>query len=199
VQNQPMNEPKPEPCELAEQVFEKPLSGAFEEVLFGSDRGNILWVKFSDKDGINEWIGKFEVGGSGAGYVTKYEEPDKFVVSAGGFAYLVDATNRRLMSQYHNDNALEIIFDCKRKSLIVADNTDLHWIEFGGKTSFSRQISVDGICGLKIEGEILSGLAYRNYDNEQRFWFDLDTLKILRWEEIISKTPAEKKIWWKFW
>jgi hypothetical protein len=184
-----MNQVKQETCELAEQVFEKPLSGAFEEVLFGSDRGNTLWVKFSDKDGINEWIGKFGVGSRGAGRIVKFAEPDKFIVSAGGFVYLIDATNRKLINHYRNDNALEIIFDIKRKSFIVADYTDLHWIEFGGKILFSRQISVDGIYDLKIEGNVLSGQAYKDYDKVQKFWFDLDKLKILRWE----------RPWWKFW
>lgn len=30
----------------AEVIFEKPLSGEFEEVLFGSASGNTLWVRF---------------------------------------------------------------------------------------------------------------------------------------------------------
>jgi hypothetical protein len=79
-----MNQANQEPCELAEVIYEKPLSGAFEEVLFGSDRGNTLWVKFSDKNGINEWIGKFGVGGWGAGRIIKVTEPDRFLISAGG-------------------------------------------------------------------------------------------------------------------
>ena len=178
-----MNQSNPEPCELAEQVFEKPLSGAFEEVLFGSDLGNTLWVKFSDKDGINEWIGKFGVGGSGAGRIVKFAEPDKFIVSAGGFVYLIDATQRKLVSQYRNDNALDIIFDIKRKSFIVADYTQLHWVEFSGKTLFSRKVSMDGIYDLKIVGNVLSGQAYKDYDKVQKFWFDLDKFEILRWEK----------------
>ena len=50
---------------------------------------------------------------------------------------------------------------------------------------FSQKIAVDGIRDLKIEGGILSGLAYRHYgeEYEERFWFDLNTLKILRWEK----------------
>lgn len=195
-----MNQNNPELCELAEIVYEKPLSGAFNEISFGSDRGNTLWVKFSDRDGINEWIGKFGVGGGGAGRVIKFNEPDKFIVSAGSFAYLVDATNRELISEYHNDNALEIIYDDKRKSFIIADYTDLHWVEFGGKVLFSRRISVDGIRDLKIEGSILTGLAFSNYGGaEKRFTFDLEKLKILGWQKVASKLALNKKPWWKFW
>ncbi len=79
----------------------------------------------------------------------KIQRAGQIIVSAGSFAYLVDATNRELISEYHNDNALEIIYDDKRKSFIIADYTDLHWVEFGGKVLFSRRISVDGIRDLK--------------------------------------------------
>ena len=127
-----MNRNNPEPCELAEQVFEKPLSGAFEEVLFGSDLGNTLWVKFSDKNGINEWIGKFGVGGFGPGRIIKISEPDKFLVSAGGFVYLINATKRELTSQYCDESAQDVAYDNQRKLLIVARWTQLRWVEFGG-------------------------------------------------------------------
>jgi hypothetical protein len=195
-----VNRNNQDPCELAEVVYEKPLSGVFEEVLFGSDRGNTLWVKFSDKDGAGEWIGKFGVGGGGAGHLIKFAEPDQFIVWAGSFAYLIDATHRKLVSQYYNDNALEIIYDKKRKTFIVADYTSLNWVEFGGKIRFSRNISVDGIRDLKIENNILSGLGFPNYDGEEkRFTFDLEALEVLGWERVVSKNYGNKKSWWKFW
>ena len=194
-----MSQNNPEQCELAEIIYEKPLSGVFEEVLFGSDLGNTLWIKFSDKNGINEWIGKFGVGGSGAGWVAKFEEPDKFVVSAGGFAYLVDATNQKLISNFKDNNIHESIFDDKRKLIIGADYTELYWIDLNGRVLFSRKISVDGIYCLKIEGNVLSGEAYRNYEKLQNFWFDLDKLEIINWEETTSASSQKKKPWWKFW
>jgi hypothetical protein len=176
------------PCELAEIVFEKPLSGEFEEVLFGSDRGNTLWVKFSDKDGSNEWIGKFGVGSFGPERVIKVAEPDSFFISAGGFVYLFDATKREVVYQYHNPVACDIIYDPKRQLLIVADYTQLHWIDFGNKVLFSKQVALDGIRDLKINGHILTGLAVENYEgHEKRFSFDLDALKILRWENVSGK------------
>jgi hypothetical protein len=67
----------------------------------------------------------------------------------------------------------------------------LQQIDFDGEIIFSKKIAVDGIRDLKIEGRILSGLAFKygNGEEEERFWFDLDKLKILRWE----------RPWWKFW
>src|ERR1017187_799816 len=195
-----MSQTNQEPCELAEIVFEKPLAGAYEEISFGSDKGNTLWIKFSDKNGINEWIGKFGVGSHGPERVFKIAEPDRFFISAAGFAYLVDATERKLVNQYSNRNAHELIYDQKRQSMIVADYTQLHWIEFGNKLLFSRKIAVDGIRDLRIEGNVLSGLASSNYgDEEKRFRFDLDSLKILGWEKVSSGIFRSKKPWWKFW
>ena len=195
-----MNPTNQASCELAEIVFEKPLAGSFEELSFGSDKGNTLWVKFFDKNCINEWIGKFGDESRGSRRVIKIEEPDKFLVCAGSNAYLVDATKRKLVNQYHNDVANDIIYDHKRKSLIVADYTKLHWIEFGNIILFSREIAVDGIRDLKIEDNILSGLAVSNYGGEEkRFRFDLDTLKILSWGKVSSKNSCSQKPWWKIW
>ena len=187
-----MNQVKQEPCELAEQVFEKPLSGAFEEVLFGSDIGNTLWVKFSDKDGVNEWIGKFGVGGFGQGHIVKIGEPDKFLVSAGGFVYSVDATKRELVNKYCDENAQDVAYDYQRKLLIIAHWTQLRWVDFAGKVFFSHKIAVDGIRDLKIDGRILSGLASADYGGEEKkFRFDLEKLEILGWENFSQKSsPA---------
>jgi hypothetical protein len=120
-------------------------------------------------------------------------------VALRSHAYLVDATNRKLINVYQNNNALDVTYDDKRKTLIVADYTHLHWVEFGGKTLISRRISVDGIRELMIEGNILSGLGFPNYGSEEkRFAFDLDKLKILGWEKLSSSNPHRKKFWWKF-
>lgn len=88
------------PCELAEIVYEKPLSGVYDEVPFGASASNTLWVKFSDRDGIDEWIGIFGTGTSCSARVDKAIEPDKFLISAGGFGYLVDATKRQLLNHH---------------------------------------------------------------------------------------------------
>jgi len=185
-----MNRNNPEPCELAEIIYDRPLSGAFEEVSYGSDQSNFLWVKFSDKDGAGEWIGKFSAGNCCGGLVIKMKEPDQFFIFAAGHAYIFDATNRIILSQSVHDEIRDIVFDPIRQVLITADLKNLYWMDWSGKILFSKQIAVDWISELKIEGNILTGLACKDYgDDEQRFWFDLDSLKILRWE----------KPWWKFW
>src|SRR5690242_8551790 len=126
------------PCELASIIHEKPLSGVYEEKLFGSDSGNTLWVKFSDRDEIVEWIGKFGTGGSASARVDKAIEPDKFLVSAGGFGYLVDATRRELLNHHFEPFTQDIAYDAKTNRFIIADYVRLRLIE-SGKVVFSSK------------------------------------------------------------
>ncbi len=188
-----MSQNNPEPCELAEVIYEKPLSGAFEEVPFGSELGNTLWVKFSDKNGINEWIGKFADGKrSGSRRVKKIEEPDKFIVCAGGYAYLIDATNRSLSNQFCNDWADEIVYDSKTGNFIVSDGIRLRIIQAGKETWASKRIALAGIRELKIEGQMVSGLADVGQDNaEEKFTLDLGTHEI--------KCAIDLSSWDNFW
>lgn len=116
-----MNSDATVPMENAEIIYEKPPSGALDEVSFGSDRGNTLWVCFSDRDGASEWIGKFGCGVSTAMRVTKAFHPDGFMIVAGGAAYLVDATRRQLLNQHHDAFVGDVAFDPQKNQFIAAD------------------------------------------------------------------------------
>jgi hypothetical protein len=167
------------PIENAVIVHEKPPSGAFEEVLFGSDRGNTLWVRFSDRDGVSEWIGKFGCGVSTSMRVTKAVEPDRFMVVAGGAAYLVDATRRQLLNHHLEPFVQDIAYDSKKNHFIAAD-VCLRIIENGGEIWTSKRISIDYIHGLTVVGRVLSGTAIIGYNDEEGpFSFDLDSREFL--------------------
>jgi len=199
------------PCELASIVHEKPLSGVLEEKLFGSDAGNTLWVKFSDKDGIIEWIGKFGTGGSASARVDKAIDPDKFLISAGGFGYLVDATKRELVNHHFEKFTQDVAYDAKTNRFIVADYVRLRLIENGKVVFSSKRIALDGIRDLKIEGRLLKGFAMTDYvgadheESESSFTFDLDTLEVRcpvdfsSWDTPPIQPPRQKRAWWKFW
>ncbi len=184
-----MNFGSKDPCELAEIIYEKPLAGVFEEKLFGSDRGNTLWVKFSDKLGIEEWVGKFGTGCSGSNHIEKVIEPDQFLVSAGGFGYLVDASQRKLLDQHFDDNCQGIAYDPKSKRFIVAGYTNLRLVESNKTVWTSERFAVDGIWDFKVEGRMVRGVAITSYGGQETgFSFDMDTCKI-----------KMEKPWWKFW
>ena len=208
-----MNVDSKAPCELASIVHEKPLSGAYDEKLFGSDAGNTLWVKFSDHDGVVEWIGKFGTGGSASARVDKVSEPDKFLISAGGFGYLVDATKRELLNHHSEPFTQDVAYDSKTNRFIIADCVRLRLVESGKVVWSSKRIALDGIRDLKIEGRLLKGLAMTDYvgadhtESESSFSLDLDTLEVncpvdfSSWDAAATATSPAKvsKPWWKFW
>lgn len=194
-------------CELAEIVYEKPLAGLYEEKLFGSDSGNTLWVKFSDKDGAGEWIGKFGVGCSASARVEKVVEPDNFLVSAGGFGYLLDATNRELLNHHSEQFTQDIAYDSKTNRFIIADYVRIRLVESGRVVWSSPRIALDGIRNLKLQGRLIHGLAVTDYEGkESEFTFDLDTFEIKcpvdfsSWDNITDVAkPRRVKRWWKLW
>ena len=188
-----MNAAGKDPCEVAEIVYAKPLSGLFEEKLFGSDSGNTLWIKFSDKYGAVEWIGKFGTGESASTRVEKVCEPDKFLVSAGGFGYVVDSTSRQILDQcprHITDGSFvsDIVYDLQNRRFVVASDTGLHFIEGGKIVWSSKRFAVDWIRDLKINGRLITGLGIFDHEGpETKFTFDLDTRRAkhgLLWRQL---------------
>lgn len=190
-----------EPCERAEVVFEKPLSGEYEELLFGSALGNTLWVLFSDQHGIGQWIGKFDCGAYSGNKVTKYAEPDRFFVCAGGWFYFVDATNRKLLEEPHRDDCIhDAIFDPISGGVLVADWSTISLIKSKSKV-WSVAVGTDGIRNLKLEGDILHGIGEFDYNgSEQEFTLKVSTRELKVGRRIVAGVPVqESKPWWKIW
>jgi len=188
--------------ETAEIIYEKPASGEFTELLFGSDRGNTLWVRFADRDGVQEWVGKFGCGIRTVMRVTKTAAPGVYIIVAGGFAYVLDATTRQLLNHYCDSSAEDIVYDTVTNQFIAAD-THLQIIENGREIWRSRRIALDGVYGMSIEGRILAGNAVTGYEGEaEPFAMNLDTREFIKASTIFSDyqipVPA-KKPWWQFW
>ncbi len=175
-----MNSDAELPLDQAEMIFEKPASSEFTEISFGSDQGNTLWIRFSDRYGITEWIGKFGCGFRTVMRVTKAAEPDHFMIVAGGFAYLVEATKRVLLNHHCDDFVEDIVYDSCTGRFIAAD-THLRMIEAGREVWKSRRIALDGICDLQIKDRLLTGQAVTGYQGEtEPFVFDLDTNEFVK-------------------
>ena len=190
-----------DPCVRAELVFEKPLSGEFEEVLFGSGLGNTLWVRFSDKHEIGQWIGKFDCGAHGGNKVAKCAEPDKFFVCAGGWFYFVDATSRKLLEEpCHDQNFHDAVFEPASGGVLVADWSTISLIK--GKTKvWSVAIGSDGIRNLKLEDDTLRGVGEFDYNGTEReFTINVGTRKLKVGRPTGTDAPEQgSKPWWKIW
>ena len=166
--------------DAAEIIDVKPLSGEFDEILFGSDKENTLWVKFADRDGAYPWVGKFGTGPTTVMRVTKAVEPDRFFVNAGGFGYLVDATNRTLLNHHFPPYVSDLAYDPVRDEFIAADVV-LRIVNQGLQLWVSRRISVDWIKDLAVRGRSLWGMAEVGHAGEKEaFEFDLDRREFLQ-------------------
>jgi hypothetical protein len=178
-------------CERAEIVFEKPLSGQFEEILFGSASGNTLWIRFFDPLELVEWIGKFDCGGFGGNKVTKTAEPDKFFVCAGGWVYFVDGTKRKLLGEpLREDCILDAIYDPVSGGVLAADWSTVSLIK-AGTEMWSVGMGTDGIRNLALQGKVLKGLGEFDYDGSEReFSLDLETKKLKVGRKVFAKPDA---------
>ena len=194
-------------CQCAELVFEKPLSDAFDEVLFGSALRNTLWVRFFDEHGITEWIGKFDCGNFGGNKVTKAVAPDKFFVCAGGWIYFVDGTNRVLSEEpLCEGTILDAFYDPIHKGVLVAGWSNISLI-CSREEEWSINTKTHGIRNLRLEGSILHGLGEFDYNgSESEFTLDLETKKLSIGKSRASTLPVtaippqkEAKAWWRFW
>ncbi|MBI3881733.1 MAG: hypothetical protein HY301_16915 [Verrucomicrobia bacterium] len=193
--------PTSEPCTEAKIVYEKPLSGVYDEILFGSASRNTLWVHFADSLGMVEWIGKFDCGSYGGNKVTKIAEPDEFFVCAGGWVYLVNATTRKLIEEpYRDEHVHDAIFEPMSGGVLTADWSSISLVK-SGKTIWSVRIATDGIRDLQLEGRTLRGLGEFDYDgSERKFALDLETKKHRVGLRIVSNlAKGNAKPWWKFW
>ena len=170
-----------QPCDTAEIVYEKPASGDFTEISFGSDRGNTLWIRFADRDGLHEWIGKFGCGySSSLMRVSPAGQPDHFIIVAGGFAYVVDATRRQLLNHCARERIRDITYDPETRHFIAAD-THLRIIEDGREIWTSPRLALDRIENLRLQGRILTGqsAAIPGYEKSKPFALDLNTRELL--------------------
>lgn len=106
--------------------------------------------------------------------VTKVIEPDRFFVFAGGFAYLVDATRRKLQNQYQGVFLEDVAYDPVTGHFIAGD-THLRIIEDGREIWASDRISVDGMYDMIVRDRVLTGMRRVDYDEGAPFSFDLDS------------------------
>ena len=199
-----------EPLEYAEILHEKPLSGEFTEHLFGTDHGNLLWVRLHDANGEKVWIAKFACGSANEMRVTKIAEPDKFLVFAGGYSYVLDATRSVVLNESFDDLAKATLYHPQWNYFITTDGLRINITSYNQTRWSTPRIALDGISNLKLEYRTVHGLAVTGFNGEQEpFTLDLISHKVTcatdysTWDNDAAEArhahPRHKKPWWQFW
>ncbi|MEM8918448.1 MAG: hypothetical protein AAGE37_06255 [Pseudomonadota bacterium] len=127
-----------------------PFAGAFRE-------GYV--VEFTSNSG-DTWIGNFATYDSNRLSEVRLELGSSAVmIVAGGWGYIVDIDNRRLVRDMEIGIG-SVWFDSERKALVCANGLWFESHTAEGQLWQSRRISWDGFRNLKKEGQIVSGEAY---------------------------------------
>lgn len=156
-------------------------------------------VRFFRNNGTN-WVANFKPGWTNFNQVYEIENQTNLIVIAGGTLYLMNPENEKPLDVY--GVGIERAFKSEQNQIILQDQTDLTIIEKNGEYWTTERISYDGIKELKINGNIVSGLAYVPTSDDDlwlEFTLNLENRKVNggSFEEI--KSVEIKNKWWKIW
>jgi hypothetical protein len=170
-------------------------------------------VRFFKSDGTN-WVGNFKPGATSLKAVYPLEHQERVLVISGGICYLVNPDEQKPKAIVRG--YVEKVIESSNHHLILQDSLLLTIVEPNGNYWSTERISWDGIVDLKLEGNLITGLACDpgpGGNNWVEFEVDLQnrTLKGGSWSqksyndflpntnEYKSTFPKEqqKKPWWK--
>ena len=118
-------------------------SGDYEEVKFEAS-GNCNWVLFQPGDS-EDWVGVFGRGELGRDAVAISQTGRTICVLAGGSAYLVDASERRLLHKSAHEQLQSVVSVPGQELFIAADFIRLYAYDRSGVKWPSARVSLDGI------------------------------------------------------
>ena len=153
-------------------------------------------VRFYRTDG-TEWVANFEPGWTDLREVIVFEETQNLMVVACGTCYFMNANETKPIIVF--GEGYSNIFQANKDRLVLQDQTDLTIIESDGSHWHSERISWDGLAEIKVEDNLVMGLAYNPmYDADEwiEFKYDLDTKKLTGGSYYSFEY---KKPWWKIW
>jgi hypothetical protein len=144
-----------------------------------------------------EWVANFQPGWTELKQIIEFEKTQNLLIIACGTCYLMNPNETKPIVVFgvgYSD-----IFKASKDRLILQDQTDLTIIEPDGTHWDTERISWDGLAEIKVENNLVSGLAYNPmHDSDEwvEFKYDLDT-KTLTGGSYYSF--ENKKSWWKIW
>lgn len=153
-------------------------------------------VRFYRSDG-SDWTANFKPGGTNFTRVIELESTSNLIVIASGAGYIIDPNDTTPVSVLGAGYC--DVFRANNNRVVLHDHTDLTIIEPDGSYWRTERISWDGLADIRIEGSVVSGLAYYpTHESEEwvEFTVDLDTRTLTggSWLRTDSGKP-----WWKIW
>lgn len=154
-------------------------------------------VRFFKSDGTN-WVANFKPGWSTFTTICELNNSDNLIVIAFGTCYIMNPNNTKAIEAFGEYYCG--IFKASKYRIVLQELTELTIIEADGRYWFTERISWDGLADIKIESNIVTGLAYDpmcDSDEWVHFSYNLDT-KILTGGSY-KKYETINKPWWKIW
>jgi hypothetical protein len=166
-------------------------------------------VKFYKSDGTN-WIANFKQGWTNFSHVQEFTNSDWIVVIANGTCYIINPEEEKPKSVF--GVGFSSILVKSNGGIILEDTCNFTIIEPNAEYWHTASIAYNGFAELKINDDIISGLA-SEFTMDDDLWvdfsFNLNTLEIkgggqtLRIDNQKKGTAKgskkETNPWWKIW
>lgn len=125
------------------------------------------------------WVANFKPGWSGLNEVHEFDGLPDLLIIAGGMCYIMNPEEAKPVAVFglYYKGSLKI----PDGRLVLYDLTGITVVEANCQYWDSERISWDGIKEIKLESNLVKGLAYDPTDNEDEwktFILDLDTRKV---------------------
>ena len=151
-------------------------------------------VRFYKSDG-SDWVANFKPGLTRLNEIIILKDSPNILVIAGGECYLMPFKGSSPISVFGKD--CETILKTADERFILQCHCDLIIVETNGTYWKTEQISLDGMKNVRLEGNVVIGLAYDPMDSSctwKNFWYNIDnkTLEGGSFSRTLSLT--EKKL-----
>ena len=136
-------------------------------------------IRFYKSDG-TEWTANFQPGWTSLKAVIEFENTNKVLVIAYGTCYLMDPDDTKPIDAF--GFGYSHIYKASNNRLVLQDRTDLTIVEPDAIHWDTERISWDGLAEVKVDNNIVSGLAFNpthDADEWAVFSYNLDTKVLL--------------------
>ena len=154
-------------------------------------------VRFYQTDG-RQWVANFQPGWTDLKTIIEFTDTTNLLVIAFGTCYLMNPEQTKPLAVF--GVAYLEIFTTEDGRLILQDENDLTIVGTNGRHWDTERISWDGLKELKLDKNIVTGLAYDpmyDADKWMKFSYNIDTKELIGGS--YPRPDNIKKSKWRFW